>query len=196
MENETKNKLKVVLVAFIILMIPFGFILKIMHGIYLNDKAMDNYYGAHIGYSDIEAAKQSISDLEKAKKFYRSNYVIYYNQAILYGHLKQYDKAVEIFENLNEIKPDYIEGYLYQGMFQELNDENERANRSYLKYNKLRSKRYKKEKLTTLELKNFKIAELLDYYFLKDTISFTEKLIELEEKYQSMAKELLQNINN
>ena len=84
MDTTTKKKLKIVLIAFIILLIPLGYVMKIMYGMYLNDKALEIYWGSHVGMTDKEAAKQANSEFDKAKRFYKKNKAIYINQARLY----------------------------------------------------------------------------------------------------------------
>ena len=84
---EMSKKLKII---FLVILIPLGFLLKIFYGIHLNDKAVNIYWGEHIGFSEAEAASLAVSQFDKAKKYYKWNYLIYYNQARLYGQIQQY----------------------------------------------------------------------------------------------------------
>ena len=183
MDTTTKKKLKIVLIVFIILLIPLGYVMKIMYGMYLNDKALGIYWGSHVGMTDKEAANQANSEFDNAKRFYKKNKAIYINQARLYGSLKQYDKAIKTIEEYIEIKPDFAYGHLMLGVFSELQNETEKAHDCYLKFISLQAENYAEKKLNSQELKNMKVQKLIDYYLLNDTISFKLTLTELEKEY-------------
>ncbi|MBI9055465.1 MAG: hypothetical protein JEY96_16705 [Bacteroidales bacterium] len=183
MDTTTRKKLKIVLIAFLILLIPLGFAMKILYGIHLNDKALNTYWGAHIGISDKEAASQAISEFDKAKKFNKRNPIIYINQARLYGTLHQYDKAIKTIEEYIEIKPNFAYGYLMLGVFHEQENETKRAQDYYLRYRSLKTEKYSKRTLDKEELKTVEFEELMDFYLLNDTVSFKKRLIDLETKY-------------
>ena len=183
MDTTTKKKLKIVLIAFIIILIPLGYGMKIMYGMYLYDRALDTYWGSHIGMSDDEAAREAITQFDKAKKFYKRNKVIYINQARLFGHINQYDKAIKTIEEYLEIKPNFAYGHLMLGVFNELQNETEKSHECYLEFISLQAENYSEKKLDSQELKNMKVQKLIDYYLLNDTVSFKSTLIELEKEY-------------
>ncbi|MGZ2372083.1 hypothetical protein ACXR6G_20130, partial [Ancylomarina sp. YFZ004] len=183
MNKQVKKKLRIILIIFIISMIPLGVFLKMSYGIYLNDRALKKYYGAHLGKTEIEAAQESIKDFESAKKYYRTNYLIYYNQAKIYAQINQYDKAIETIEDLIEIDSKKIKAHAIAGMLNELNGNNEEAKKYYIKYRILRIEKYPIEKLNDQELKGLRIEEAMDYFFLQDTLSFRLKTDELKKLY-------------
>lgn len=183
MDTTTKKKLKIVLIAFLIILIPLGYVIKLMCGIHLNDRALDIYWGPHIGISDKEAAKLANSEFDKAKRFYKRNKVIYINQARLYGNLKQFDKAIKTVEEYIEIKPNFTYGYLMLGVFNELQNETVKAQECYLKYISIKTENFSVKQLDSQELKNMKVEKLMDYYLLNDTVSFKTILSELEKEY-------------
>lgn len=184
MDKQTKKKLRLVLIMFIIIMIPSSVLLKISYGTYLNDRAIHNHYhGGNIGMTEYESAQKSIKDLEKAKKFYKTNYIIYYNQAKIYAQIDQYEKAIETINDLIEIDAEKIKAHRFVGIYNELAGNKEKAIDHFLKYKNLRTIKYPVEKLNNIELKGLRIEEAMDFFFLDDTLSFRKKTDELKKLY-------------
>jgi len=67
MEQLLKKKLRFVIIAFCILLIPLGFLLKYSYGVSLNDAAVELFWQRN--YGDRKAGIESIKMLERAKKF-------------------------------------------------------------------------------------------------------------------------------
>lgn len=183
MNKQIKKKLIIILIICILAMIPLIFILKMSYGVYLKDRALDKTYGSHMGKTELEAAQESIKDLEKAKKFYKTNQLIYFNQAKMYVLINDYKKAIKTIEDFIEIDSDKDKAYSMLGILNELEGNKEKARSHYLKYKNLRNKKYQIENLNNQELKGLRIEEAMDYFFLQDTLSFKLKTNELIDLY-------------
>ena len=103
MEFETRKKLRIVLISFLIILIPLFFLFKWFYAVDIHNNVMNDIIVKF--HQDSSSVESGIKQLEKAKKLARKNYLIYYDQARLYAINKKYDKAIETLNEYLKIKP-------------------------------------------------------------------------------------------
>jgi tetratricopeptide (TPR) repeat protein len=103
MEIKIKKKIRVILIAFLILMIPGFFLLKWFYAVDIHDRVMENIIIK--GQDDSLQIYNGIKQLDRAKSLTRSNYLIYFDQARLYCMIKDYKSALHSINEYILVKP-------------------------------------------------------------------------------------------
>ena len=74
MEFETRKKLRIVLISFLIILIPLFFLLKWFYAVDIHNNVMNDIIVKF--HQDSSSVESGIKQLEKAKKLARKNYHI------------------------------------------------------------------------------------------------------------------------
>ena len=127
MDSSVKKKLKIVLIAFAIILIPLGYVVKNLIAIHINDMAINSVYmEPHYGMSEAEIRQQAIAELDKAIKINKRNYLFYLNKAKFYFELNQYQNALTEVQKSVE-RNDYAELIVFQGVLNEYLNKRQKA---------------------------------------------------------------------
>lgn len=105
-------KLKIVLIAFLVLIIPIGLIVKRAIAIEIQKEAVNTLSNTS-SQSDIDEA---IKRINLAIKLAPRNYLFYASKAQILQSQKKYREAIHEFEKIHKFKDDYAEGYIAIGM--------------------------------------------------------------------------------
>jgi tetratricopeptide (TPR) repeat protein len=117
MDKTIKKKIRLVLIAFCILIIPIGYLAAISYAIKIHDNALEL---AQIKYpDDPDVTQKSIIEIDKAIKIYPWNYLFYMNKAQLQLKLKDYKEALISARKGTEKNNQYAEGLEFQGLIYE-----------------------------------------------------------------------------
>jgi tetratricopeptide (TPR) repeat protein len=125
MDNSVKRKLKIVLIAFVIILIPLGYFVKNLIAIHIHDRAIQSVYmEPHIGLSEREAQLKAILEINKAIKIYKKNHQFYQSKTELYWELKDFKSALESCEKAEKYNEnfDYLFYFLKSHIYYELKD--------------------------------------------------------------------------
>lgn len=189
MEQSLKKKIRFVIIAFCILLIPLGFLLKYSYGVSLNDSAMNLFWQRN--YGDRKAGIESIKMLERAKKFCGRNKIVYINQSRIQSILGDNSSAIKTIGELLEFQPKNIYAIRLQGFYYELNGEMTKAIENYKKVQKL-----------TIEnnsgYEEFDLSLLITNLLLNDTTGLSNKLRELKVKFNddSLKRKVVESLIN
>jgi len=117
MDKTTKKKIRFVLIAFCILIVPIGYLAAISYAIKIHDNALEL---AQIKYpDDPNVTQKSIKEIDKAIKIYPWNYLFYMNKAQLQLTLKDYEEVLISARKGTEKNNQYAEGLEFQGLVYE-----------------------------------------------------------------------------
>ncbi len=117
MDKTTKKKIRFVLIAFCILIVPIGYLAAISYAIKIHDNALEL---AQIKYpDDPNVTQKSIKEIDKAIKIYPWNYLFYMNKAQLQMTLKDYEEVLISARKGTEKNNQYAEGLEFQGLVYE-----------------------------------------------------------------------------
>lgn len=132
MNRETKKKLRIVLIVFLILMIPSFFVIKRMIAIQIHDDVINmTYKQSHVGLDETILIKLGIADLERAKNYSKSNYLIYFDQARLYCKLNDYNKALGVLDDYLKIDSQKQGMYYLKGLIYDIQNKRDSAISNY-----------------------------------------------------------------
>ena len=116
-KTTNKKKIRFILIAFCILIIPIGYLAAISYAIKIHNNALEL---AQIKYpSDLNVTQKSIKEIDKAIKIYPWNYLFYMNKAQLQMKLKNYGEALISARKGTEKNNQYAEGLEFQGLIYE-----------------------------------------------------------------------------
>lgn len=130
MDKEIRKKLKIVLIAFAIVIIPLGYIVAISFAIMIHDDALEK---AMILFPDDKSViRKSIDDMDKAIMIYPWNHSFHMDKAQLQMKLNDYRGALISAKNGIDLK-NYAEGLEYIGMIYEFLNQPDSASIYYSK---------------------------------------------------------------
>lgn len=164
MDTQIKKKLKIVLIAFAILIIPLGYLIAISFSIKIHNVALEK---AMVRYPDDKSViKESINEIDKAIRIYPWNYLFHMSKAELQIELNDCRGALISAKKATDLKKQYAEGIEYIGMIYEFLNQPDSAKNYYLKA----IDKYKKrlENKSNNNMVNIEIALL--YSFLRDSV--------------------------
>lgn len=189
MEQSLKKKLRFVIIAFCILLIPSGFLLKHLYGVSLNDSAVDLFWQKN--YCDREAGMESIKMLERAKKFCGRNKFVYINQSRIQSILGDNKSAIKSIGELLDFQPENIYAIRLQGFYYELDGQMTKAIENYKKVKKLTIE-------NNSEHEDFKLSLLIANLLLSDTTGLSNEIKELKVKYNDdqMREMIIESLTN
>jgi len=99
MESSVKRKLRIVLIAFAIILIPLGYLVKNLIANHYHDKAMQYLYNEpHIGMKISEVNEKAISYLDKAIKLNKRNILFYKNKSEVLWELDETESALKVLK--------------------------------------------------------------------------------------------------
>jgi tetratricopeptide (TPR) repeat protein len=75
--------------------------------------------------------KKGIQQLDKAIRLAPRNYIFYATRADLNLKLRDYNQTIRDYDRILDFKPDYAEGYLFQGMLYDWIDSDDSAKYCY-----------------------------------------------------------------
>ena len=129
MEQSIKKKLKIVLIAFLILLLPLSYAIAYSYAIILNDEAMEST----IMYNtdDKVVVEEALIDLNIACKIIPWNSTFFMNKQMLHFKLADYEAALETSTKLLKLFDDHPYYIIQQGLIYELLGDMENANKSY-----------------------------------------------------------------
>ena len=185
-KTTNKKKIRFILIAFCILIIPIGYLAAISYAIKIHNNALEL---AQIKYpSDLNVTQKSIKEIDKAIKIYPWNYLFYMNKAQLQMKLKNYGEALISARNGTEKNNQYAEGLEFQGLIYEYLGQLDSAKNLY-------SKAIDKYKIRLSEnpdnqLTNRKIALL--YTIIGDTNNSKAYLTDIYETSEYYDKEMIE----
>lgn len=189
MKKPANKRLKRVLIAFVIIMIPLSYIIALAYSIDLNDKAVENAIILHP--NDKIEINKSIDHINIAIKIYPWNYSFRMNKAQMLMKLNNYRGALNSAKKGTDLNKQYPYGLEYIGMIYEYLDLPDSAKIYYSKA----IDRYKQK----LEHKNNNIRLTQEiallYTFLNDSINANKFITHLSKDTDDNTKELLKIFN-
>ncbi|WP_289056256.1 hypothetical protein [Carboxylicivirga marina] len=103
-----KAKIRFILIGFIIIIVPLGFIIKRSIAIDIQKEAIDLN---QIGYFD-----RAMDKIDLAIRLAPRNYLFYATKAQFLEAQRKYSKAIIQFKKISEFKENYAEGFVAIGM--------------------------------------------------------------------------------
>lgn len=162
-------------------MIPIGYFVKISIAIDMHNEAMHN--ANEISPGDTNVIKESIKKIDKAIWLYRRNYLFYASKAELLCQLKKYHEAIKSFDQIFKFKPDYAEGYDFQGFIYDKIGLTNSANNCYMMAKVAQENRISKYNTDKEKIKNARIGIAIDIWLLFGQEQGQKELSKLRSEY-------------
>jgi tetratricopeptide (TPR) repeat protein len=107
-----KKEIRFIIIGFIVVMIPLGFIVKRSIAIDIQKEAIDLI---HFGYTQKDKEK-ALEKINLAIRLAPRNYLFYVTKAEILESLGKHREAINEFYKIHEFKDNYAEGYVAIGM--------------------------------------------------------------------------------
>lgn len=131
MNKLTKKKLRIVIIAFFILIIPIGYLFVISYAIKMHDDALKL---AEIRYpDDKDVTKKAIITIDNAIRLYHRNYLFRMNKSKLLLKLGDYRGALNAARKGTNLNDQFAVGLQRQGLIYEYLNQPDSAGIYYLK---------------------------------------------------------------
>lgn len=181
MTKSSKRKLWFIIIGFIVLMIPIGYFVKNSIAIDMHDEAMRN--ALQISNGDTIVIKESIVQIDKSIWLYRHNYLFFASKADLLCQLKKYHEAISALNQIYKFKPDYAEGYDFQGFIYDKLGLTDSANKCYKRGIVAQEIRISKNSSDKEAVKLARISIAFDLWLLNGQVQGQKELIRLRSAY-------------